>query len=325
MESMMKNKHAYLIIAHNKFEQLAFLVSLLDYKYHDIYILIDKKSNFSSEIQNQITKVAKESNIYFSQEYAIHWGGYSQIEAEMFVFSWAFNTRDYKYFHLLSGVDLPLANNDEIYSFFENNPDKIFLSLVSKEIGLRNKINERIKYIHLFSDVSARSVNNRVFRKGLSVYRKIEGFIQKLLRIDFVKKYHLNVDYASNWLSLDKETVALLVDNRNLIRTLFKCSVFGDEIFIPTMINKLGLQHKIYSSHRLEDKPEDFQGNLRYINWWDGSPHTWSDTEFDKKQLLFAKNSGHFFSRKFDLDTYPSMKQFILDLRRQDKMGEVYE
>lgn len=43
MGSIMDNKHAYLIIAHNKFEQLAFLVSLLDYKYHDIYILIDKK------------------------------------------------------------------------------------------------------------------------------------------------------------------------------------------------------------------------------------------------------------------------------------------
>ena len=55
MESMMKNKHAYLIIAHNKFEQLAFLVSLLDYKHHDIYILVDKKSDFSAEVKNKIT------------------------------------------------------------------------------------------------------------------------------------------------------------------------------------------------------------------------------------------------------------------------------
>lgn len=126
MESMIKNKHAYLIIAHNKFEQLAFLVSLLDYKYHDIYILVDKKSNFSAEVKNKITKVAKESNIYFSQECTIHWGGYSQIEAEMKLFSWALESNDYSYFHLLSGVDLPLASNDEIYSFFEANPEKIF-------------------------------------------------------------------------------------------------------------------------------------------------------------------------------------------------------
>ena len=318
----MKNKHAYLIIAHNKFEQLAFLVSLLDYKYHDIYILIDKKSNFSSEIQNKITKVVKESNIYFSQEFAIHWGGYSQVEAEMFVFSWAFNRRDYKYFHLLSGVDLPLAHNDEIYTFFEKNPEKIFLSLVSKEIGLQNKVDERIKYFHLFSNISARSLNNKIFRKGLGIYRRLERYAQKMLCIDLIKKYHLSVDYASQWVSLDDKTIKILLDNSALIQKIFKNSLLCDEIFLPTMINKLGLQHKIYSLHRLEDKPEDFQGNLRYINWWDGAPHTWTDSESDKAQLLFAKKSGHFFSRKFDLDKYPSMKSFILELTNKGNSND---
>jgi len=50
MESMIKNKHAYLIIAHNKFEQLAFLVSLLDYKYHDIYNPIEKLKMLTVQI-----------------------------------------------------------------------------------------------------------------------------------------------------------------------------------------------------------------------------------------------------------------------------------
>lgn len=59
MESMMKNKHAYLIIAHNKFEQLAFLVSLLDYKHHDIYILVDKKSDFSAEVKIRLLRWRK--------------------------------------------------------------------------------------------------------------------------------------------------------------------------------------------------------------------------------------------------------------------------
>jgi len=183
MESMIKNKHAYLIIAHNKFEQLAFLVSLLDYKYHDIYILVDKKSNFSAEVKNKITKVAKESNIYFSQECTIHWGGYSQIEAEMKLFSWALESNDYSYFHLLSGVDLPLASNDEIYSFFEANPEKIFLSLVSEEIALKNRVDERVKYAHYFSNIGSRSTNNKVIRKAISLYRKLEITIQKALYI----------------------------------------------------------------------------------------------------------------------------------------------
>lgn len=314
MESMMKNKHAYLIIAHNKFEQLKFLVSLLDYKYHDIYILIDKKSLFPVQIQNEIRAAAQYSNIYFSQDCAIHWGGYSQIEAEMKLFSWALESGDYSYFHLLSGVDLPLASNDEIYAFFEANPEKIFLSLVSQEIGLKNRVDERVKYAHYFSNISSRSTNNKVIRKAISLYRKLEIAIQKTLRVNRLDKYQIEVDYASNWLSIDLESIRLLVKNQALIKGIFYYSVFGDEIFIPTMINKLGLQHKIYSPIRLKDQPEDFQGNLRYINWWDGSPHTWTDSESDKAQLLFAKKSGHFFSRKFDLDKYPSMKDFIHSL-----------
>ena len=52
-------KQAYLIIAHNKIEQLKFLVSLLDYEQHDIYILFDKKAQINREIKEQIDSVAK--------------------------------------------------------------------------------------------------------------------------------------------------------------------------------------------------------------------------------------------------------------------------
>lgn len=37
-------KHAFLIIAHNNFEQLQLLVSLLDDVCNDIYVHIDKKT-----------------------------------------------------------------------------------------------------------------------------------------------------------------------------------------------------------------------------------------------------------------------------------------
>lgn len=201
-----------------------------------------------------------------------------------------------------------------ILSFFEANPEKIFLSLVSEEIALKNRVDERVKYAHYFSNISSRSTNNKVIRKAISLYRKLEITIQKALRINRLGKYRIEVDYASNWLSIDLESTQLLVKNQALIKDIFYYSVFGDEIFIPTMINKLNLQHKIYSPIRLKDQPEDFQGNLRYINWWDGAPHTWTDSESDKVQLLFAKKSGHFFSRKFDLDKYPSMKDFIHSL-----------
>lgn len=48
-------RQAYLIIAHNKFEQLKFLISLLDYKEHDIFIIVDSKVNAEESTINHYT------------------------------------------------------------------------------------------------------------------------------------------------------------------------------------------------------------------------------------------------------------------------------
>lgn len=47
-------RQAYLIIAHNKIEQLKFLISLLDYEKHDIFILFDKKAKITEEQKNEM-------------------------------------------------------------------------------------------------------------------------------------------------------------------------------------------------------------------------------------------------------------------------------
>lgn len=48
-------RQAYLIIAHNKFEQLKFLISLLDYKEHNIFIIVDSKVNAEESTINHYT------------------------------------------------------------------------------------------------------------------------------------------------------------------------------------------------------------------------------------------------------------------------------
>ena len=68
-------KQAYLIIAHNKIEQLKFLVSLLDYEKHDIFILFDKKSKITKEERKQIENSVQNSTIFLTKEIPIYWGG----------------------------------------------------------------------------------------------------------------------------------------------------------------------------------------------------------------------------------------------------------
>jgi len=312
-------KQAYLIIAHNKIEQLKFLASLLDYEKHDIYILFDKKAQINRETKEQIESVVKESTLYFTKEIPIYWGDYSLVEAELELFTTAFKNNDYSMYHLLSGVDLPLYTAENIYEFFDQRKENNFLTMVSEELFKRNRIYERVAYKTLFSHLSSRSLNSRLLKKVLNLYRKLEIGIQRKLKIDFFKKFDLELKYASNWCSLNNVAVEKLIENSSLIRNAFKSGKVQDELFVPTILYKNGLLDSVYSLEPTNDQPTDFQGNLRYINWWDGSPYTWTDSEKDIEQLRYGKKQGHLFSRKFDLERYPGLKEKILEIIYEDK------
>ena len=65
-------RHAFLIIAHNNWEQFKKLVQLLDAENHDIYIHIDKKSNIMDFLRVKTDR----SNLFFLEERIdAKWGG----------------------------------------------------------------------------------------------------------------------------------------------------------------------------------------------------------------------------------------------------------
>ena len=307
-------KQAYIIIAHNKFEQLKFLISLLDYKEHDIFIIIDSKVNVEESTINSLKSSAIHSNVILIDRVPIYWGSYSQISAEMLGFRYVYNYDNYSMFHLLSGVDLPLVPADKLFKFFDQNKSKNFLSMVSDEILKSNKVYERVQFRYLFPRFLARNIQNKCVRKFVAYYRKLEIKIQRLLNIDCFKKYNMRLGYASNWVSINQDLVRIILEEEKNIEKIFKYSIVNDELFIPTIMYKYNLMESLYSSSPITDTPDDFQGNLRYINWWDGDPHTWTDSEHDIEQLKRGKALGHKFSRKFDLEKYPNLKEEILTI-----------
>lgn len=109
-------KHAYLIVAHNNFYILERLVKLLDYEFNDIYIHIDKKvKDFRF---NYFKNIVTKSKIFFVKRFNIKWGGYNIVKAELELLEEA-SKKNYVYYHILSGVDMPLKKSEEIYSFFK--------------------------------------------------------------------------------------------------------------------------------------------------------------------------------------------------------------
>ena len=117
-------KHAYLIMAHNDFGILEKLLKLLDDPRNDIYLHIDKKVkkfNFAN-FQKLLTK----SKLYFVDRLDVRWGDFSQVQCELKLLKAAIGG-EYQYYHLLSGVDLPLKSNDEIHTFFGKHQGKQFV------------------------------------------------------------------------------------------------------------------------------------------------------------------------------------------------------
>lgn len=71
----MSDKHAYLIIAHNKFEQLQFLLSLLDHPRNDIFLMLDKRFELSDDKIASLKRTLNKSSLYFVPRLSIYWGG----------------------------------------------------------------------------------------------------------------------------------------------------------------------------------------------------------------------------------------------------------
>ena len=83
-----------------------------------------KKSKSFSE--KDFSNLTAESKVYFFQKYEVFWGGFSQVQVELFLLEKAYQQK-YDYYHLVSGADLPLKSNRKIDTFFEKNQGKEFI------------------------------------------------------------------------------------------------------------------------------------------------------------------------------------------------------
>ena len=83
------------------------------------------------------------------------------------------------------------------------------------------------------------------------------------------------------------------------------------------ILNKELKDCNVYDASINHGLKKEFQGNLRYINWWDGKPYTWTESEKDIEELRLAAKNGYLFSRKFDIEKYPKIKELIIELTKE--------
>lgn len=275
------NKHAYLILAHKNPLQLKQLLSLLDDERNDIYVHIDKKAPFSGK---ELEGCCLKSNVEFLQRrIRVTWGGVSIIRAEMALLEAATRT-EHAYYHLISGLDLPIKPQHVIHDFFDANPGKEFLDLWEMQEHTKN----RVKYYTLFPEGNHFFLTNWLNHAGKFVLRSLGVEMNK--GIEFRQ--------GSQWFSITHDFAKYIVDSAAWIDKVFSHSCICDEIFIPTLLWRSPYKDNLYKCAPSVGH-ENTCANMRHIDWARGSSirHPWTYTIQDFDLL---KSSPGLWARKFD-------------------------
>ena len=275
-------KHAYLIMAHTQPELLKKLLKMLDNERNDIYLHIDSKAK--DYPLDEIAAVLQKSKCIFTERTDVKWGSYSQINCEMILLKEAVKT-EHAYYPLLSGMDLPIKSQDEIFAFFEKYNGLEFVD--EDDATISEAALSRVKYTHKFYG-KAGSV------KDILGALSVKG--QKLLGVDKTQKYgNIIFQKGRNWFSITHGLAKLVVEKEDWIQEVFGQSVCGDELFLQTVARNSEYAEKICNPNTMPEVPD-----TRYIDWKRGSnnnPYVFREDDFEE-----LKNALGLFARKFDLN-----------------------
>ena len=232
-------KHAYLIMAHHEFEVLGKLIQAIDDKRNDIFI------HFDAKLKSYPVLKAHNANLYILEKRIdIHWGHISQIKAEYALFETAFTQDRYAYYHLLSGVHLPLKSQDNIHCFFDNLKDKEVLAHVpNSDYQTTLKMRRYNLFMKHFMH------RNSFIRRISQISWRICIRIQKELHIYRNRKqFYTN---AANWVSITDRCVSYLLQIKDDVLRKYRFTLCGDEFFIPSELELSDLKYRIYYDDRL--------------------------------------------------------------------------
>lgn len=269
-------KHAYLIIAHNEFEILEKLLSILDDKDNDIYVHIDKKVKEFDEraFQNLINDSPL---IFIENKVNVQWGNFSQIECELRLLEEA-TKQEHDYYHLLSGADLPLKSQREIHDFFEKHRGLEFVQFKQPKID-EETFNRVAKY-HFFAKREKQIIEKILDKICLSLQ----------FMVDRTKRSNLTYQKGANWFSITHDLALFVVHNRPTIERYFRYTICGDEMFLQTLVASSSFINKIVPNNYCDN----YENICYCIDWQRGNPYIYREDDY--KSLMA---SHQLFARKF--------------------------
>ena len=273
----MKNKHAYLIMAHRNDMCFYTLLQLIDDRRNDIFIHMDAKNRKYDA--KEIEKIICKSKVYHIDRTNVTWGGFSMVNAELLLLKTAVSTNHYQFYHLLSGQDLPIKSQEEIHSFFDGQINKNFIRFQDYTFSFQN----RVRVWHFFQEF--------IGRKSI-LLKSINRYIVKFqLLIGVCRNKDVVFQKGTNWFSISDSFARYVVDHANWIKKIFTYTFCCDEVFIQTLMLKSQYLDTLYHKE-FDNSPEAI---MRLIDWNRGKPYVFRSSDFEE-----LVNSNMLFARKFE-------------------------
>lgn len=209
------------------------------------------------------------------------------VRCELLLLKAAMDQGEYSYFHLISGVDLPLKNVDTIYNFFQTHSGTEFIHFCTDEFSESEAVADRARLYYFLQEWAGRGPN------FLAYVQKVGLIIQKILGVDRRKKLRKPVACGSQWFSITKALAKYVLEHEPWIIEHFSNTLIPDEMFLQTLVAETPFADKLY----MPDARGDYRSCLRYVDWNRGNPYVFRREDFD--DLI---NSPYLFARKFDLN-----------------------
>ncbi|MDG9949229.1 beta-1,6-N-acetylglucosaminyltransferase [Acinetobacter ursingii] len=215
-------KIAILVLAHKPiyyYEQLALENSDLLF-----FIHFDKKCNYpETHLKNMI---------YIDKEYRVDvkWGGFSQVQAMLNIFQYALSySEEIEYFHLISGEEVLLLSNNQVFEKLSWDTSEIFIELINSK---PHRYRVRFPAIH---------VETKWQRKPLG---KVVTLMLKIL--DKIFPTSKQIWFGSNWFSIKRNELLTLINHISQEDlTFFRKRLNPDEHFFQYLIIKAKLQKQV--------------------------------------------------------------------------------
>ena len=283
MENGTHLRHAYLITAHSKKAQLLNLLRLLDDPENDLYLHIDKKAHGFSE--KELRNAAPLSRVYFVPRLDARWGSETFIDAILSLIRLA-SEEEHAFYHLLSGVDLPLKTQAEIRAFFDAHAGEEFVSF-ERETAKPDIVVGRIGRFHWRQPV------NPLLKKFNRRLAPLSVLIQRKLGVNRIKNAPIVFQKGGVWFSITHALARYTVEQMPRYRAYYRHSSCADEIWLQTLVaNSPFMQRRAYMGY-----DDELAATMRYVDWSGGgaSPRVLTSADYD-----MLMQSGMLFARKFD-------------------------